>query len=45
MVSNVHPLGVTGLSLGLEEYTTVLCARAAPGFLAEGIIGLSVEVN
>ena len=30
----------SGLILGLEEYTTVLCARAAPGFLAEGLIGL-----
>ena len=30
---------VCSLTLGLEELTTTLCARAAPGFLAEGIIG------
>jgi hypothetical protein len=30
---------------GLEEHTTVLCARAAPGFLAEGLIGSYLKMK
>ena len=30
---------------GLEESTTILCARAAPGFLADALIGLSASEN
>jgi hypothetical protein len=30
---------VANLTEGMEELTTVVCARAAPGFLAEGLIG------
>jgi len=37
--STTYEIVVCALMEGLEEHTNILCSRAAPGFLAEGLIG------